>query len=270
MGDGWRVSRAGQVFGPYSWERVLELAREGSIGADDLIMRPGSDEWARADTVPAFTAPAAAAPAVVVSPAVPAAPAAPAVPAAPTPPVEVAPDMPTEAPAPASPPAAAPAESVGASTPAAPAGPTQDLAPSDSEVPERAPRKRPSKRTVLKVGAAVAVVLAVGAGVWLLPDVLRDRGSIIPPKAGNVIDTESAGRVQRNRIVVGLKDGATKADAERLANQLKGIIVGRWENLGFYTIEFPSTTEAELATALKTASEAKGIASAHPDRVPKP
>ena len=65
------------MFGPYSWERVLELAREGSIGADDLIMRPGSDEWARADTVPAFTGHAAAVPAVAVATPAPSAPAAP-------------------------------------------------------------------------------------------------------------------------------------------------------------------------------------------------
>lgn len=78
MSDGWYVSRGGEVFGPYTWDRVLEHAHAGLITPDDLVMRPGSDAWVRANEVPALfpvEAPAAPVPtAPLVTPAVPAAP----------------------------------------------------------------------------------------------------------------------------------------------------------------------------------------------------
>lgn len=73
MSDGWYVSRGGKVLGPYTWEGVLEYARVGMIAVEDMVMRPGSEEWVRADAVPAFfaedapTAPASA-PAAAVLP----------------------------------------------------------------------------------------------------------------------------------------------------------------------------------------------------------
>ncbi|MDO8950731.1 MAG: DUF4339 domain-containing protein [Actinomycetota bacterium] len=80
MSDGWYVSRGGKVLGPYTWEGVLEYARVGMIAVEDMVMRPGSEEWVRADAVPAFfagdapTAPASAPTAAVLpAPSVPSA-----------------------------------------------------------------------------------------------------------------------------------------------------------------------------------------------------
>jgi hypothetical protein len=52
MSDGWYASRGSEVFGPYTWDRVLEYAHGGLITRDDLVMRSGSDVWVRADEVP--------------------------------------------------------------------------------------------------------------------------------------------------------------------------------------------------------------------------
>ncbi|MDO8950727.1 MAG: DUF4339 domain-containing protein [Actinomycetota bacterium] len=60
MSDGWYVSRGGEVLGPFAWDRVVEYAGAGMIAEDDMVMRPGSDEWVRADAIPAFLAEAPA------------------------------------------------------------------------------------------------------------------------------------------------------------------------------------------------------------------
>jgi hypothetical protein len=266
MGEGWYVSRAGQVFGPYTWERALELAREGSIGADDMVMRPGSSEWARADSVPAFFGPAALA---AADPAAPAAPAAPTAPAPAT--VSAAPPAPSAPVVPES--SASAAESVIITAPAAPAADpaTRDASESDAATPKRRKRPRVRARTVFLILGISVLVLAVGAAavVWG-PGIMRPKGHSTPPKAGNAIEVDGFGSVQRNRLVVELAEGGVRSDADQLAIQLKGEIVGEWDHLGLYTIEFPSTSADELGAALKTASEAKGIASAQPDRVPEP
>lgn len=143
MGDGWYVSRAGLVFGPYAWERVLELALDGSIGAEDLVTRPGSSEWVRADAVPAFFArstPVAATPA--------------------------APPLAPASPAPA-----------GAVKPAPPAPPAEAETPADSKKPKRAPREHTRKRTLLLVGVGFAATLGV-----LTPVLNQTRKIDIPPR----------------------------------------------------------------------------------------
>lgn len=74
MSNGWWVSQNGRVLGPFTWEQALDFAREGWLGPDDLVMRPGSEEWVPVTEVPAFVAsgmPPAAVP-VEQSPALPA------------------------------------------------------------------------------------------------------------------------------------------------------------------------------------------------------
>lgn len=237
MSDGWYVSRANQVFGPYSWERALEFAREGSIGADDLVMRPGSREWVPAAAVPAFISSAVSAAAMVSEAPTPRPPAAPQQVPTPIPPVEP---------------------------------PLVSVFP-DSEVREHAPRRRGRGRFA-RVLAAIVLTLAVGAAaVWFGPGMLpAPKGTFTPPSAGHVAKTKAYGNVQVNRIVVSLTDGASEADVEQLAKTLGGSVVGKWSHLGLFLIEFPNETEAGLASALKTASGAKGIASALPDKSEQP
>jgi len=247
VSDGWYVSRAGHVFGPYSWERVLELAREGSIGADDLVIRPGSDEWARADTVPAFAGHASAAPTAAVEPAAP--------------------------PARAAPPTVVETSSAIAAVPAisaVPVPPGEAATASEPRTPELAPPVRDGKRALLKIAVGLAVALVVGVVAWLLMYLFLPTERFIPPSPGNVIETKAYGSVQSNRIVISLDVDGTREDADRLAKQLDGSLVGEWEDDGLYTIEFPNKKEAGLAAALKTASGAKGVQDALPDRVSGP
>lgn len=230
MGDAWYVSRAGQVFGPYSWERVLEFAHDGSIGADDHVMRPGSTEWVLADTVPAFASQAAG---VGVQ-------------------------------AEALDPPSATLNSI-------PPVPPAVTSASPGVVAQARASRSPVQRRARRVFMAVVLMLAIGAAVVVLvPGVLARRGTFTPPTPGHVIETKAYGSVEANRVLVSLKDDGTTEDVEQLANELGGTVVGEWGHLGLFLIEFPNKTEAGLATALKTASKAKGVANALPERVEQP
>lgn len=44
----WFMSRAGQRFGPYSWEDLRQSARDGNLKQEDLLWQPGMTEWVKA------------------------------------------------------------------------------------------------------------------------------------------------------------------------------------------------------------------------------
>jgi len=52
MSNDWHVSRSGETFGPYVWERLVEMAREGAVTPEDLVHRADYPEWMRAADVP--------------------------------------------------------------------------------------------------------------------------------------------------------------------------------------------------------------------------
>ncbi len=52
MVDAWYWSRGGQQFGPYSWEQLCQLAREGRMQPADLIWRVGWRNWSAASQIP--------------------------------------------------------------------------------------------------------------------------------------------------------------------------------------------------------------------------
>lgn len=166
----------------------------------------------------------------------------------------------------------APADTTAAQAAVVPAGPNPLTAPPGFVPGPRSQSRSRGGRTARRIVAGLLVLAAlVAAGVYFLPDLLLDKGTFTEPAAGNEIQTKAYGAVQRNRIVVSIKEGASAADVDALAGRLQnGKVVGKWENLGLFTIEFAGTTEEELAAALKTAAGAKGIAEALPDRVPKP
>jgi len=49
--DGWYVSREGSPYGPYTWERMVEFVREGSVSASDLVHHESWNDWRAAETV---------------------------------------------------------------------------------------------------------------------------------------------------------------------------------------------------------------------------
>ena len=64
----WFYIRDGQRIGPVEDGELFRLAREGQLGAGDLVWNPTmGQEWKPASSIPALFAPAAAAPAVAES-----------------------------------------------------------------------------------------------------------------------------------------------------------------------------------------------------------
>jgi len=64
MDSGWMVRRpsdtSGTQGGPYSWEQLFELARDGVVPPTDLVWHPSLTEWLPASTVPGLFPSAAA------------------------------------------------------------------------------------------------------------------------------------------------------------------------------------------------------------------
>src|SRR5262245_11522378 len=58
----WFVSRVKKKSGPYTWRQLLSLAQRGDIARDDLLLKEGTQQWVRAETMPLLFANAPAPP----------------------------------------------------------------------------------------------------------------------------------------------------------------------------------------------------------------
>ncbi|MBM4436363.1 MAG: dehydrogenase [Actinobacteria bacterium] len=85
------------------------------------------------------------------------------------------------------------------------------------------------------------------------------------PNPAMLIDSPEWGPVPANQVLVMFADGRTEADAQRLAQQLDGKIVGRFAYINLWQIEFPSRSADDLRAALKQAGAAAGVESAFPN-----
>jgi len=47
----WHLSRNGEVFGPYSFDQLREMAINGNLSKNDLIIEEGSSQWVKAGSV---------------------------------------------------------------------------------------------------------------------------------------------------------------------------------------------------------------------------
>jgi hypothetical protein len=56
----WHLARAGRAHGPISQRDLLRLAAEGKLGSDDLVWKPGFEDWRTAAAVPGLLTPPAA------------------------------------------------------------------------------------------------------------------------------------------------------------------------------------------------------------------
>ncbi len=59
----WFLAREKKKLGPYTWRQLLALAKRGDVGPGDMLLREGSKQWQRADSVPKLFAVAKFAPA---------------------------------------------------------------------------------------------------------------------------------------------------------------------------------------------------------------
>ncbi|MBU4555355.1 MAG: S8 family serine peptidase, partial [Actinobacteria bacterium] len=251
MGEGWHVGRkdGGSEWkgGPYTWPQLIDFAAEGRLTADDLVWHPSMSEWLPARDIPGLFAQVEPAPAPQPAPA-------PEPVAAPEP-------TPVAAPAPAPAPVAEPAPEP-APTPA-----------QTASVPPAPPRE-PGRGWLIAIAAIAGVVLlaGIGTGAWYLFG--RGDGGGGPklgvaevklPDATTLVQTEW-GEVPAGQIVVMVTDDGRRKDAEKLAAELNGSVVGELEFGGLYQIEFPGKTEADLVAALDTASANEKMALAFPNQ----
>ena len=48
----WFYARGKKRYGPYNWQHLVNLARKGELGPDDLLLQEGSKQWLPAATMP--------------------------------------------------------------------------------------------------------------------------------------------------------------------------------------------------------------------------
>ncbi len=53
----WQISRDGARFGPYTWERMVEMAGAGNVGPRDLVWNKGMSNWQSAAQIPGLIPP---------------------------------------------------------------------------------------------------------------------------------------------------------------------------------------------------------------------
>lgn len=86
------------------------------------------------------------------------------------------------------------------------------------------------------------------------------------PDPASVVRTDQWGEVPAGQIGITLVEDGKRKDAEKVAEDIGGTIVGEIEFINLYQIEFPGATEAELISALDQAKadEAVGLAFPNP------
>ncbi|MCL5024985.1 MAG: S8 family serine peptidase [Chloroflexi bacterium] len=79
------------------------------------------------------------------------------------------------------------------------------------------------------------------------------------PEPAKIITSKEFGEAPANQVAVVMKEGQTRQDAERVAGELGGTIVGEVEFFGMYQIETKGTTEADLKASISKASGLAGV-----------
>jgi hypothetical protein len=235
MASDWYYARRGDPAaaqaGPLTWEELYARARAGALGADDLVWNPQLPEWLPAGQIPGLL-PESAVAAPTVSPVTTA--------AAPVP--------------------------VGSPYP--PAAYSPGAYPIAAQSP--APRRRASLLTwLIPLIAIIIVGAALGSYFGFFYHHDRDNGTAVSttasstaggqttsttkaqtagvgtveltvPDEANLVTTTKWGEVPVNEIGVVLADGKTRADADQIAQQLGGTVVGQLDFLNLSTRSSPS------------------------------
>ncbi|TDB37978.1 MAG: hypothetical protein D9V44_07995 [Actinobacteria bacterium] len=231
MDTGWVVRRpsdpTGTQGGPYSWEQLFALARDGVVPPTDLVWHPTLPEWLPASKVPGlFSGTTPIAPQQPVAPATPA----------------VAPPV-----APVAPAAAAP------QPPRKKRGALIAIILAVVVV-------------LIGGGAAAWVVLGGKNPLAGDKGPSLGTATVSLPDRAKLIETAEWGEVPANQLCVLMSEDARRTDAEKVAKAVGGTIVGEVEYVNLYQIEFTGAVEADLKTALGTAETQPKVDGAFPNQ----
>lgn len=239
MASGWYFIRqgvqAGGQVGPLSWEQLHSHARSGAYGPDDLVWNAQLPGWLPASQIPGLFA------------------------STPQPPAP-------QHPAP------------------------QYLAPQQYAAPQYAARRR---SWLLPVLIPVIALIVVGGGLgayfgfWYgndagitgttidgtvptdtgAADVGSDMGNteIVDADPATVVESDAYGPAPANQVLVLMAEGRSRGDAEVVADQIGGQVVGEMQYIGLYQIQTSGTTAQELESAIAAAGAAPGVDSAFPN-----
>ncbi len=218
--------------GPYTWEQMTSFAAQGVLAPIDLVWHQTFPGWVPAHDVAGLFVPGA--------------------------------------------PHALTPQPLSAMQPAAGAAPAASAA---RPVPMQQPAPPRKSRTGIVVGLALAGVVLLGAvvggGWWFLS---RSGGGLGGDAAGigvakttvpdrkKLVQTAEWGEVPANRICVMLAEDGRRKDAEKVAGELGGTVVGEVEFVNLYQIEFPGATESDLTAALRKAAAAEKVDLAFPNQ----
>lgn len=228
--EGWYVQRGESQAGPYTWEQLYGFCQAGHVASDDLVWQAEMPGWLPASSVPGLF------------------------------------------------PAGAPTAG-GAATPTR--GAATEATVSAQAASSGAPGKKRGWVVPLVAALAAVVVLGGAAGGYFLlrgdgggDGILAGGGgdedlgaaSYTAPTPADLVETEAWGRVPINQMGVVLLDGKDRGDAEKLAAELGGTVVGEMEYINLYQLQVPATSEAELSALIDWAAAAEGVELAFPNQ----
>jgi len=132
---------------------------------------------------------------------------------------------------------------------------SQPLAPSKENInPSMPPETKQPQTEENKVTAIPADIRQVGTD------------QILVPAKESLIQTSDWGQVPANQVIIVLKDGKSRSDADRIAASLGGRVVGNVGYINLYQIEIPTNTEAELKSAIENALKDPDVELAFPNQ----
>lgn len=153
--------------------------------------------------------------------------------------------------------------------PTQPGQQTQQTQPPEVQgtVQQGKPPKPP--RRGLKIGCAVVGVLFlfIIALVLILPGGKNlGRAEVKLPERSVLVKSAKWGEVPANQVIVVLKDGAGRSDADKLAAGLGGKVVGYFSYINLYQIETGAKNEAELQQVIARAKQDGKVELAFPNQ----
>lgn len=86
------------------------------------------------------------------------------------------------------------------------------------------------------------------------------------PARSSLIETSDWGEVPANQVIVMLKNGKGRTDADRLASSLGGRVVGFFDYINLYQIENSGTTEADVKDSVAKAKQDPVVELAFPNQ----
>jgi hypothetical protein len=120
------------------------------------------------------------------------------------------------------------------------------------------------------LGALIALlVVLIGGGIWWYsqnqrpassgPKISLGKAEVKDPDPAKLVISPTLGEAPANQVGVILKEGLKRSDAERVATELGGTIIGEIEFFDFYQIETKGATEADLKASLAKARGIQGV-----------